>query len=80
MLAVLLGRDDGVTIVREMNKLRIDTIRIHESPGDSHEQLENLAGGLNLVIGFEVHTDAQEINTNAPLAIPEVPRGRHKDR
>jgi hypothetical protein len=26
-----------------------------------------------------VHTGSQEINTNAPLAIPEVPRGRHKD-
>ena len=72
-----LGRDDGVTIVRDMGKLQIDTTWIDESPGDSHEQ--GLARGLNLVVVFEVHPDSQEINTNAPLAIPEVPRGRDKD-
>jgi hypothetical protein len=69
----LLGRDDGVRIIGNSNKLRIHTIRIEESP-------RGLAGGLNPVIVFEVHTDTQEINTNANLAIPEVPCGRHKDR
>jgi hypothetical protein len=50
------------------------------SPGDSHEQLEGLAGGLNLVVFFEVHPDSKEIDTYAPLAIPEVPRGTQKVR
>jgi hypothetical protein len=44
------------------------------------KNIRGLAGGLNLVIVFEVHTDTQEINANSPLAIPEVPRGRHEDR
>mgnify|MGYP006167634527 CR=1 FL=1 len=75
-----LGRDDGVTIVQNNGKLRVQTTWINESPGGSHKQLEGLAGGLNLVIVFEVHTNSQEINANALLAIPEEPRGRHKDR
>jgi hypothetical protein len=75
-----LGRDDGVTIVGNTDKLRIHTIRIDESPRDFHEQLEGLAGGLNPVIVFKVHTDTQEINTNTHLAIPEVPRVRHEGR
>ncbi len=77
---LLLGRDDGVTIVGNTNKLRIHMIRIDESLRDFHEQLESLTGGLNPVIVFEVHTDTQKINTNAHLAIPEVLRGWHKDR
>ncbi len=75
-----LGRDDGVTIVGNTNKLCIHTIRIKESLRDFHEQLESLTRGLNPVIVFEAHTNTQEINTNVHLAIPEVPRGRHKDR
>jgi hypothetical protein len=84
-----LGRDDGVMIVGNTDKLRIHTIRIdgtytiriNESPRDFHGQLEGLAGGLNPVIFFGVHTNTQEINTNAhPLAIPKVFCGRHKDR
>jgi hypothetical protein len=47
---LLLGRDDGVTIVGNTNRLRIHTIRINESPRDFHEQLEGPAGGLNPVI------------------------------
>jgi hypothetical protein len=75
-----LGRDDGVTIVGNTNKLRIHTIRIDESLRDFHENLEGLTGGLNPVIDFEVHSNTQEINTNAHLAIPEVLCGRHEDR
>ncbi len=75
-----LGRDDGITIVGNTNKLCIHTIRIDESLRDFHEQLESLTRGLNPVIVFKVHTDTQEINTSAHLAIPEVPRGRHKDK
>jgi hypothetical protein len=75
-----LGRDNGVTIVGNTKKLRINTIRIDESLRDFHEQLESLTGDLNPVIVFKVHTDTQEINTNAHLATPEVPRGRHEDR
>ena len=73
-----LGRDDGVMIIQNTLELRIQTRRIDESGGDSHEQLEGLAGDLNPVIVFEVHTDSQEINTTARLAIPKVPRVRHK--
>ena len=73
-----LGRDDGVTITHNTLELRTQTRRIDESPGDSHEQLEGLAGDLNPVIVFEVHTDSQEINTTAHLAIPKVPCVRHK--
>ena len=75
-----LGRDNGVTIVRDISKLRIDATWIHKSWGDSHKQLEGLAGGLNLVLFFEVHPDSQEIDTYAPLSIPEVPRGTQKER
>ena len=77
---LLLGRDDGVTIVGNTNKLCIHMIRYNESSKDFHEQLESLTGGLNPVIVFEVHTNTQEINTNVHLAIPEVPCGRHKGR
>jgi hypothetical protein len=77
---LLLGRDNGVAIIGNTNKLGIHTIRINESLKDFHEQLEGISGGLNPVIIFEVHTDTQEINTNVHLAIPEVPRGRHEDR
>jgi hypothetical protein len=77
---LLLGRDNGVTIVGNTNKIRIHTIRIDESPKDFNKQLEGLAEGLNPVIVFEVHTDTQEIITSAHLAIPEVPCGRHQDR
>ncbi len=72
---LLLGRDDGVTIVGNTNKLCIHTIRINESSRGFHEQLESLTGGLNPVIVFEVHTNFQEINTNAHLAILKYPVG-----
>jgi hypothetical protein len=42
--------------------------------------LRVLQGGGNPVIIFKVHTNIQEIQTNAYLAIPEVSHGRHKDR
>ncbi len=73
-----LGRDDGVMIIQNTLELRIQMRRIDESRGDSHEQLEGLAGDLNPVIVFKLHTDSQEINITAHLAIPEVPRGRHE--
>jgi hypothetical protein len=47
---LLLGRDDGVKIIGNTNKLRVHTIRIDESLRDFHEQLEGLTGGLNPVI------------------------------
>jgi hypothetical protein len=77
---LLLGRDNGVMIVGNTNKLRIHMIRINEPLGDFHDQLEGLAGGLDPVIVFEVHTNTQKIITSMHLAIPEVPHGRHEDR
>jgi len=76
----LAGQRQWCHDVRDTSKLPIHTTQIHESLGDSNEQLEGLARGLNLVVFFKVHPDSQEIDTYVPLAIPEVPRGTQKKR